>query len=135
MNYSPNKLEELLVLNVGFVKVSSMADLYIHPSNSLWVPRKVSSPLISTRIVFSFQTSQAWSAWCAALLCLAAGDAKCSSTVAMLITTLRISNGTYAINPSSDYCQPWNLAIIKMSQFPWSFPMSMSWFWFMFNLY
>jgi hypothetical protein len=108
MNYSPNKLEELVVLNLGLVKVSSMAGLCIHPSNSLWVPRKVSSPLISTRILFYFQTSQAWSAWCAPLLCLAAGDAKCSSTVAMLITTLRITNGTYAINPSSDYCQPWN---------------------------
>jgi hypothetical protein len=40
-------------------------------------------------------------AQCAAVLCLAAGDAECSSTVAMLVTTLRTSNGTDAVNSSS----------------------------------
>ncbi len=104
MNYSPNKLEELVVLNLGLVKVSSMAGLCIHPSNSLWAPRKVSSPLISTRI-FLFPSLECM---VCSFVVPAAGDAKCSSTVAMLITILRISNGTYAINPSSDYCQAWN---------------------------
>ncbi|KAH9575070.1 hypothetical protein CY35_01G092900 [Sphagnum magellanicum] len=43
-------------------------------------------------------------AQCAAVLCLAAGDAKCSSTVAMLITTLRTSNGTDATQLLSLLC-------------------------------
>jgi len=40
-------------------------------------------------------------AQCVAVLCLAAGDAECSSTVAMLVTTLRTSNGTDVVNSSS----------------------------------
>ncbi len=40
-------------------------------------------------------------AQCVAVLCLADGDAECSSTVAMLVTTLRTSNGTDAVNSSS----------------------------------
>jgi len=55
INYSPNKLEELVVLKLGLVKVSSMAGLCIHPSNSLRVPRKVSSLLISTIIFLIFK--------------------------------------------------------------------------------
>lgn len=37
-------------------------------------------------------------AQCAAVLCLAAGETKCSQTVGMLITTLRTSNGTDAVS-------------------------------------
>ncbi|CAM6071467.1 unnamed protein product [Sphagnum tenellum] len=40
-------------------------------------------------------------AQCVAVLCLADGDAECSSTVAMLATTLRTSNGTDVVNSSS----------------------------------
>ncbi len=36
-----------------------------------------------------------------AVLCLPAGDTECSSTMAMLVTTLRTSNGTDAVNSSS----------------------------------
>jgi cullin-associated NEDD8-dissociated protein 1 len=37
-------------------------------------------------------------AQCAAVLCLAAGEAMCSQTVSMLVTTLRTSNGTDAVS-------------------------------------
>ncbi|KAG0632469.1 hypothetical protein M758_1G330700 [Ceratodon purpureus] len=43
-------------------------------------------------------------AQCAAVLCLAAGEAMCSQTVSMLVTTLRTSNGTDATQLLSLLC-------------------------------
>lgn len=48
-------------------------------------------------------------AQCAAVLCLAAGEAKCSQTVGMLITTLRTSNGTDAVSHGKAICNFWIL--------------------------
>jgi cullin-associated NEDD8-dissociated protein 1 len=48
-------------------------------------------------------------AQCAAVLCLAAGEAKCSQTVGMLITTLRTSNGTDAVSHGKAICNYWLL--------------------------
>lgn len=42
-------------------------------------------------------------AQCAAVLCLAAGEAQCTQTVSMLVSTLRNSGGTDAVSHKSSH--------------------------------
>jgi hypothetical protein len=50
---NPSRPEDLAVLEQGLVEVNSMAGPHFHPSNNLWVHRKVSSPLMSTEFLFA----------------------------------------------------------------------------------